>query len=101
MNYDFKKLMSEKNDKEILAVMASVEGDYVPEAMQAAKEEFVKRGLSSAKLAEEKLKLDYYKQVETANLKDKNTAVGVILWIKIGTLLLFILGALISWWLNK
>jgi|JI10StandDraft_1071094.scaffolds.fasta_scaffold112886_3 hypothetical protein len=101
MSYDFKKLMSEKNDEEILAVVASNEGDYVPEAMQAAKEEFVKRGLSSTKLAEEKLKLDYYKKVEMASLKDKNTAVGVILWLKIGTLLLLILGALISWWLNK
>jgi len=101
MSYDFKKLMSEKSDEEILAVMASMEGDYVPEAMKAAKEEFDKRGLSSNKLAEEKLKLNYYKQVESANLKEKNKAVGVILWLKIGTLLLLILGALISWWLKK
>jgi hypothetical protein len=50
MNYDFAKVMAGRSNEELLKILMSPLGDYQPAALQAAKEEFEKRGLSAPKV---------------------------------------------------
>lgn len=81
MNNLFESVMERKSDEELLKVVASNEGEYRTEALEAAKKEMKKRGLNMKKVAEirEKNKLNENKgltiSVKCANCKFKGTPV--------------------------
>ena len=50
MTYDFDRIMSGKEDSALLEMLDAPEGNYIPEALEAAKNELKKRNLSAAQI---------------------------------------------------
>jgi hypothetical protein len=90
MSYDFKKLMAEKSDVDLLKVLAGGADEYTPGALKAAEEEFAKRNISEATLSNAKNIYADYKVRESAKEQAVQDRVSVFFWLKMGGLILVI-----------